>query len=227
MLSCQQTTTVDLGCAVCHQHAPSVFGWRRQDCIRKKCGEARLFLPRHSSASVCGGCLLQPSNRRLAIWIHDFSKVLGTDGWTEYSTCWHCQWSGESQSNRTATRRTMDWQLVGRVTRQRIATNCTGRRWRQSWDQSTRVATTRGSPSTSNVPEFRQLAFCTEPISISLAAQTIVVGVPTQELVVNMRFIIQNSTVPAMEAILVTTTEGHMRLERARERCAQFAEELV
>ena len=28
-----------------------------------------------------------------------------------------------------------------------------------------------------------------------------------------------------MEAILVTTTEGHMRLERARERFAQFAEE--
>ena len=39
--------------------------------------------------------------------------------------------SGESQFNQTvATRPTIEWQLVGRSTRQRIGTKCTGRRWR-------------------------------------------------------------------------------------------------
>ena len=68
------------------------------------------------------------------------------------------------------------------------------------------------------VLEFRQVR------RGSLATQTIALGVPTQELVVNA---IDHSEQcrSNMEAILVTTTEGHMRLERARERFAQFAEE--
>ena len=37
---------------------------------------------------------------------------------------------------------------------------------------------------------------CPEPISSSLATQTSALGVPTQELVVNKRLIIQNSAVP-------------------------------
>ena len=59
---------------------------------------------------------------------------------------------------------------------------------------------------------------CAEPISSSLATQTIALGVPTQELV-------SEQCRSSMEAILVTTTEGHMRLERVRDRFAQFAEE--
>ena len=38
---------------------------------------------------------------------------------------------------------------------------------------------------------------CAEPSSSSLATQTVSMGAPTQELVVNKRLIIQNSAVPA------------------------------
>ena len=55
--------------------------------------------------------------------------------------------------------------------------------------------------------------------------QTLVPDVPTQGQVVNKRWIIQNNAVPAWIAILSTTTEGHERLERARDRFAQAATE--
>ena len=93
-------------------------------------------------------------------------------------------------------------------------------------------------PCCNHTPQFLNLHWClnfdkcderyrAEPISSSLATQTIAAGVPTQELVVNKRLIIQNSACRSrMEALLVTTTDGHVRPERARERFAQFAEEL-
>ena len=45
-----------------------------------------------------------------------------------------------------------------------------------------------------------------------------------KEQVVNKRWIIQNSVVPTRKH-LMTTTEGHERLERARDRFAQAAKE--
>ena len=58
---------------------------------------------------------------------------------------------------------------------------------------------------------------CAEPTLSGLDTQTIALDVPTQERVVCR---------PRLEAILETTIEGHMRLERARERFAQFSKEL-
>ena len=60
---------------------------------------------------------------------------------------------------------------------------------------------------------------CAELTLSSLATQTIALDVPTQEQVVNKRWIIQNSAVPAWKE------EGHDRLERARDRFAQAAKE--
>ena len=58
---------------------------------------------------------------------------------------------------------------------------------------------------------------CAEPTLSGLDTETIALDVPTQEQVVCRS---------RMEAFLVTIIEGHMRLERARERFAQFSEEL-
>ena len=60
---------------------------------------------------------------------------------------------------------------------------------------------------------------CAELTLSSLATQTIALDVPTQEQVVNKRWIVQNSAVPAWKQ------EGHDRLERARNRFAQAAKE--
>ena len=88
--------------------------------------------------------------------------------------------------------RTMDWQLVGRSTRQRIDTQCTGRRWRQSRDQSACVATTRGL-NFGKCDERR----CAKLTLSSLATQTIAMDVQMQEQVVNKLWIIHNSVAPA------------------------------
>ena len=55
---------------------------------------------------------------------------------------------------------------------------------------------------------------CTEPISSSLVTQTIARRTQAVDHSKQCR--------SRVEAILVTTTEGHMRLERAKERFAQF-----
>ena len=49
---------VDLACAVCNQHAPSVFGWsRRQDSMREKFGETHRSFLGTVLVSECSGCL--------------------------------------------------------------------------------------------------------------------------------------------------------------------------
>ena len=61
-----------------------------------------------------------------------------------------------------------------------------------------------------------------ELIFNSLGAQTVALGVPTQELVVNKRSIVQNSVVPAWRQLGDHQLKILLRLERARERFAQF-----
>ena len=58
---------------------------------------------------------------------------------------------------------------------------------------------------------------CAEPTSSSLATQPIALDAQMQEQVANKRW--------TMEAILMTTTDGHEQLERARGRFAQAAKE--
>ena len=110
---CRSTSrpcSVDVACAVCSQHAPSVCGGsRRQDSIRTKCGKARCCSPWHGSVSECGGCLLQPSTRSLGPLDSPFEqgRYSGLDGWIEHGAWWHSKWSGEAPNNQTtAARRT-------------------------------------------------------------------------------------------------------------------------
>ena len=65
---------------------------------------------------------------------------------------------------------------------------------------------------------------CAEMTLSSLVTQTIAPDVQMEEQVVNKRWIIQKCR-SRMEAILMTTTDGHERLERARDRFAQAAKE--
>ena len=167
--------------------------------------EGALFSPLAQFGERVWWMPLQPSNRRLGPLDSRFEqgRFLGADGWIEHGVCWHCKRSGEGPNNQTiAARRTMDWQLAGRSTRQRIVTKCTGRRWRQSWDQSACVATTCAVPLPPVVPEFRLVERqCAEPTSRSSATQTIALDVPTREQVVNKPWIIRNSVVPAWKQL--------------------------
>ena len=64
-----------------------------------------------------------------------------------------------------------------------------------------------------------------EPISNSLGAQTVALGVPKQGAGRKQAVDRSEQCRSSVEAILATTAEGLLRLERARERFAQFAEE--
>ena len=77
--------------------------------------------------------------------------------------------------NRTIKRLLPDERWNGSLVAEAHSTKCTGGRWRQSWDHSTRVATTRGSPSTSFRLIFDKCVErnCAEPTSTSLATQRI------------------------------------------------------
>ena len=87
--------------------------------------------------SEFGGYLCSHPTVVPAVWIHDSSKEV---------TCWPA--SG-AVKYRTIKRLLPDERWNGSLVAEAHSTKCTGGRWRQSWDHSTRVATTRGSPSTS------------------------------------------------------------------------------
>ena len=146
--------------------------------------------------------LLEPSNRRLGPLNSRFEqgRFLGPV-------------DGSNAVFVGTARRTMEWQLVGRSIRQRIGTKCTGRRRRQSWDQSACFATTRDSPLCLhwclNFDKCDE-RHCAGPISSSLATQTSAHGVPTQEAGRQEAVDHSEQCRSRMEAILVMTTEGHM-----------------
>ena len=168
---------------------------------------------------------LQPSNRRLDLWIHDLNKVLGTDGWIEHGTYRHRKWCGEGPNNQTiAARRTMDWQLAGRS---RVTPNALK-------DDGGRVGIRalvsqphEAVPLPPSVSKFRQVRRpplrrtdfkrfgCTDncPGCANARAGRKQAVDPSEQCR------------SRMEAILSTTTEGHERLERARGRFAQVAKE--
>ena len=164
--------------------------------------EGALFSPWDSSVSECGGCFCSHPTVVWALWIHDLNKEgTWTGGWIEHGTCWHRKWSGEGPNNQTiAARGTMDWQLAGRSTRQRIDT-------KMHWKM---MAVELGSEHLccNHTKQFLCLHWylnfdkCherhgAELTSNSLATQTIALDVPTQEQVVNKQWIIQISVVLA------------------------------
>ena len=159
--------------------------------------EGALFPSGHSSVSECGGCFCSHPAAVWALCIHDLNKEGIWDRWMDRT---RCKWSGEGPNNQTiAVTRTMGWQLAGRSTRQLTPNALEDDGGRVSWDQSGCVATTQQFLCLHwrlnfNKGDERR---CAELILSSLDTQTIALDVPTQEQVVNKRWIIQNSVVLA------------------------------
>ena len=120
----------------------------------------------------------------------------------EDGTYWHRKWSGEGPNNQTiAARRTVDWQLAGRSTRQRINTECTvGDGGGRVGIRALVLQPHAAVPLPLLAPEVRQVRRA--PLRRTDFEQlghtdNCLVDAPTQELVVNKRWIIQNNAVPA------------------------------
>ena len=120
----------------------------------------------------------------------------------------------------------MVWQLAVRSTRQRNNTECTGRRWRQNWDRSACVAHAPVVLPTL-VPEVRQVRRA--PLRRTDFEQFGYTdncpGCDNARAARKQTVDHSEQCRSRMEAILVTTTEGHERVKRARDRFAQAAKE--
>ena len=191
--------------------------------------EGALFSPLAQFGERVWWMPLQPSNRRLGPLDSRFEQGRFLGPMDGSNTVFVGTASGvvKATNNQTiAARRAMNWQLAGRSTRQRIVTKCTGRRWRQSWDQSACVATTCAVPLPPVVPEFRLVERqCAEPTSRSSAYTDCCPGCAIARAGRKQAVDHSEQCRSRMETTLLTITEGHERLERARDRFAQAAKE--